>query len=210
MPATVAVGGTPARVFDIFDGYRVKTPARHRATRSGSRSCAVRRCSTPRQFTISSVAGHNNAPAGIDNPVTGTCASCHNQLNAGSSRMPHSQRDIGVGGTAGGHQTWCATDRRPPVDLPIFEVTCKPGYTTAFNGTKVQTNDIGLAMISGHCADVGRFTVPTLRALASRAPYFHDGSAQTLRDVADFYKGRFNMDLGGNDRDDLAAFLAAL
>ena len=161
-----------------------------------------------RQFTIDNVAGHNNANA-TGNPVSGTCASCHSQLDAGSHRLPRSQRDIGVGGTAGGGNQ-VHSGPSPDSDLPIFRVTCKPGFTTPYNGTTVETNDPGLALISGHCADVGRFTVPTLRGLASRPPYFHDGSAQTLRDVADFYKGRFNMDLGGNDRDDLAAFLAAL
>jgi cytochrome c peroxidase len=161
------------------------------------------------QFTIDNVAGHNNAAGSNSNPVLGTCASCHSQLDAGSSRLPRSQRDIGIGGTAGGsNQVHNGTS--PNSDLPIFQVTCNPGFTTPYNGTTVQTNDPGLALISGHCADVGRFTVPILRGLASRAPYFHDGSAQSLVNVVDFYKGRFNLNLGGNDRDDLVNFLAAL
>ena len=43
------------------------------------------------------------------------------------------------------------------------------------------TNDPGKAIISGKCADTGKFTVPQLRALAPRAPFFSDGSAATLR-----------------------------
>ena len=36
---------------------------------------------------------------------------------------------------------------------------------------------------------------PILRALASRAPYFHNGSAATLRDVIEFYERRFGIGL---------------
>jgi cytochrome c peroxidase len=205
--STVVAGGTPARVFDIFDGYRSVTGS---APADKMRESILRgqEIFNTRTFTISNVAGHNNA-AGIDNPVTGTCASCHSQLDAGSSRLPHSQRDIGIGGSAGGSNL-VHGGPSPSGDLPIFQITCKPGYTTAFNGSTVQTNDPGLALITGHCADVGRFTVPTLRALASRAPYFSDGSANTLGGVIDFYKQRFNVNLNGGEHDDLLNFLSAL
>lgn len=205
--STVVAGGASPRVFNIFDGYRSNTGS---APSDKIRKSILRgqEIFNTRTFTISNVAGHNNA---VDTPdtVTGTCASCHNQLNAGSSRLPHSQRDIGIGGTAGGSNQ-VRNGPAPSTDLPIFEVTCRPGFTTAFNGTAVQTNDPGLALITGRCADVGRFTVPTLRAMASRAPYFHDGSAQTLGDVIDFYKKRFNVNLKGGEHDDLLNFLAAL
>ncbi len=36
-------------------------------------------------------------------------------------------------------------------------------------------------------SDTGRFKVPTLRDLASRAPYMHDGSVKTLAEVLDIY-----------------------
>jgi cytochrome c peroxidase len=49
-----------------------------------------------------------------------------------------------------------------------------------------------------------------LRALASRAPYFSDGSANTLGAVLDFYKTRFQVNLNGGEHDDLLNFLAAL
>ena len=205
--ATIVAGGTASRAFDIFDGWRSNTGS---APTDEMRQSILRgqELFNTKTFTISNLAGHNNA-AGIDNPVTGTCATCHNQSNAGSSRLPHSQRDIGIGGSAGGSNQ-VHVGPAPSADLPIFEVTCKPGFTTAFNGTTVQINDIGLAMISGRCADVGRFTVPTLRAMASRAPYFHDGSANTLSDALDFYKKRFNVKLEGGEHDDLLNFLTAL
>ncbi len=72
------------------------------------------------------------------------------------------------------------------------------------------TNDPGLALVTGKCADIGRFTIPQLRALAAREPYFHDGSARTLREVVEFYDRRFGLGLGVRDKQDLASFLAAL
>jgi cytochrome c peroxidase len=49
-----------------------------------------------------------------------------------------------------------------------------------------------------------------LRGLVARAPYFHNGSAATLQDVAEFYNQRFNLNLTGQQKADLVAFLQAL
>lgn len=57
---------------------------------------------------------------------------------------------------------------------------------------------------------MGRFKGPILRALAGRAPYFHNGAAATLADVVNFYVTRFEMGLTEQDKDDLVAFLRAL
>ena len=76
-----------------------------------------------------------------------------------------------------------------------------------YQGPVVVTNDPGLAMITGLCADIGRFTVPQLRGLAARAPYFSDGSAATLLDVVTFYNNRFQIQLFNQDMEDLVAFL---
>jgi cytochrome c peroxidase len=69
--------------------------------------------------------------------------------------------------------------------------------------------------------DLGKFKVPTLRDLAYRAPYMHDGSVKTLDEVLDIYaKGGlpnphldtrlapFYMD--EQIKKDLLAFLASL
>ena len=49
-----------------------------------------------------------------------------------------------------------------------------------------------------------------LRGLAARAPYFHNGSAATLDQVARFYDTRFNIGLSDQERADLVAFLRTL
>ncbi|HEX3876176.1 MAG TPA: cytochrome c peroxidase [Bryobacteraceae bacterium] len=70
-------------------------------------------------------------------------------------------------------------------------------------------------------ADRGAFRTPTLRNVAKTAPYMHDGSKKTLKEVVDFYVGGGNsnpqldkeikeLKLSGQEREDLVAFLEAL
>jgi cytochrome c peroxidase len=65
-------------------------------------------------------------------------------------------------------------------------------------------------LITGNCADIGKFKGPILRGLAARAPYFHNGSAATLMDVVNFYNQRFGIGLTAQQRDDLVNFLKTL
>jgi cytochrome c peroxidase len=73
-----------------------------------------------------------------------------------------------------------------------------------------QTTDPGRALITGKWKDIGRFKGPILRALATRAPYFHNGSAQDLDAVVDFYNERFGIGVTDDEKDDLVAFLLTL
>lgn len=158
-----------------------------------------------RTFTINNVAGFNDVSF-VGNPVpAGTCSTCHNQANSGSDGLPVAQRDIGIGGSQSNIGGPVAAS-----DLPVFEVTCKPGFTTPFNGTKVVTNDPGKALITGKCADIGRRTIPSMRALSAHAPYFSDGSAATLLDVVNVYNLRFKIGLTQQEKDDLVKFMNSL
>ncbi|WNG31604.1 cytochrome-c peroxidase [Cystobacter fuscus] len=49
------------------------------------------------------------------------------------------------------------------------------------------TTDPGRALITGDPSDFEAFDVPSLRGIAGTAPYFHDNSHETLRDVVDGY-----------------------
>ena len=51
---------------------------------------------------------------------------------------------------------------------------------------------------------------PTLRALSARAPYFHNGSADNLTEVIQFYDRRFHIGFTGQEIADLRAFLEVL
>ncbi len=167
----------------------------------------------PALFKISNVSGLNNiAAVGNGNPsgagIPGGCPVCHSVPNSGSDQFRTAQHDIGVGGSSpefGGP--------KPAKDLPIYKLTCNPGVTDSpagFHTGPVLTNDPGVAMITGKCRDIGRLTVPQLRGLASRAPYFSDGSAQTLLDVVNFYNTRFSIKLTDQQKQDLVNFLEAL
>lgn len=163
---------------------------------------------TSRQFTVDDVAGLTNiatAPGHTLGPLKGGCNICHNQIAAGPDSFPAAQHDIGIGGDSAAFG-----GPAPNPVLPVFKITCKAGSTTPFHGTTLTTNDPGLALISGKCADAGRFTVAQLRALASHPPYFSDGSAPALIDVVNFYNRRFNINLSDQDKQDLVNFLNSL
>ena len=49
------------------------------------------------------------------------------------------------------------------------------------------STDPGRAAITGEPVDFEAFDVPQLRGIANTGPYFHDNSAETLRDAVDLY-----------------------
>ena len=90
--------------------------------------------------------------------------------------LANSQRDIGIGGHAAK-----AGGPAPKTDLPIFEVSgCAPGsFLWDVSATSVRTNDLGKAMITGKCRDVGAEHGPEPAGAVLHEPYFRDGSAAT-------------------------------
>jgi cytochrome c peroxidase len=166
------------------------------------------------QFTISGVAGLNDVsrhaqPNG--GPLTtGSCAECHNQTYSGSDTAGGAEHNIGLNGDH--------PDAAPPTDdLPLFALTCTTGtYETATGiqtvtaPTTFYTTDPGAATITGLCFDIGKIKVPVLRGLAARAPYFHNGSAQSLLDVVNFYNTRFSIGFTDQQKLDLVNFLETL
>ncbi len=50
-----------------------------------------------------------------------------------------------------------------------------------------ETPDLGRFEVTKEETDRGAFKTPTLREIASTAPYMHDGSEKTLLDVINFY-----------------------
>ncbi len=71
--------------------------------------------------------------------------------------------------------------------------------------------DFGLYNHTGRELDRFKFKVPSLRNVADTGPYFHDGSAETLRDAINVM-GRYQLgiDLSTEDQELLLAFLASL
>jgi cytochrome c peroxidase len=81
---------------------------------------------------------------------------------------------------------------------------------------------LGRFLVTKKQADIAAFKTPDIRNVLVTGPYFHDGSQQTLWDVADHYNkgdGAQNpwldediqpLALGESDIDDLVAFMASL
>lgn len=80
---------------------------------------------------------------------------------------------------------------------------------------------MGRQALTGRTGDLGKFRVPSLRNVAVTAPYMHDGSVATLRDVIEHYAQGGNghpstdvqieaLDLTERDKEDLLAFLGSL
>jgi hypothetical protein len=190
-PQATAPGVPPFPVFSLFNAW---------ANLPGANPAAIQRASiargeaifNTRPISIRGIAGLNDRPGqNPRNTIVGTCGTCHNAPNVGSSTVN------------GMFNTGISNPNRAS-DLPLITLTNR---STA---AVVQTSDPGLAMTTGLWADVGRFKVPSLRNLSARAPYFHNGTAGSLDAVVNFYNNRFNMGLTSQEHADLVAFLAAL
>lgn len=93
---------------------------------------------------------------------------------------------------AGDREAFTDEERR---GLFLFEGHCQschagPLLTTgrfANNGAAVTDEDPGRELATADPADRGTFRIPSLRAVARTAPYFHDGRFNTLEAVIDHY-----------------------
>jgi cytochrome c peroxidase len=121
-----------------------------------------------------------------------SCSGCHNSANNGTN-VNNAFFDV---------RTASEEARTPDLTLHTFR--------NRATGEIRKLTDAGRGNISGAWADLGRFKTPTLRALAARAPYFHNGIAATLSDVVRHYEVHFGFVFTEEERADLVAFLNAL
>jgi cytochrome c peroxidase len=136
----------------------------------------------------------------------GLCARCHSGplLNTPSTPAP------GGGPPA----------RFANVRVSVFNARSLPVQTFLFadpGGTvTVVSPDPGRALITGDPKDANRFKIPQLRNIKNTAPYFHDGSAQTLEEVlahyAQFFAATSNgaTALSAQDQADIVAYMKLL
>jgi len=169
-----------------------------------------------RDLTISSVRGLNDNSALGSLPVApfiGHCTTCHDTPNVGNHSMPL-PLDIGTGHDLT-HESdpliANAVSQLGSPDLPVFQITgCPNPFDPTATNYVIYTTDPGKALLTGKCSDVNRLKGPILRGLAARAPYFHNGAAQDLSQLLDFYNQRFQMNLTSEEKSDLTAFLNSL
>ncbi len=193
------LGGNPKSIpftpviFSLFDNWATQASYGRYEQRT-ARASIVRGQTlfNSKPINITGVAGLNddlNLPS-----IAGTCGTCHDSPNVGNHSLPV-PLNIGVGDT----------DSSLDVSyLPVF--TLQNRATLEIK----TTTDPGRALITGLWKDVGRLKGPILRGLASRAPYFHNGSAGSLDDVVNFYNQRFNIGFTDQEKKDLVAFLNTL
>jgi cytochrome c peroxidase len=121
-----------------------------------------------------------------------SCNGCHSSANNGTS-VDNLMFNVG---------TASAAVRTP--DLPLYT------FRNRTTGETRQLTDAGRGNVTGLWNDLGRFKTPTLRGLAARAPYFHNGIAATLEDVVHHYETQLGFVFTDEERADLVAFLNAL
>jgi len=150
----------------------------------------------------------------------GRCVSCHRVEQTQALFTDNRFHNIGVGINS------------IQADVPALATEfVRARYTLSEVDVKVLTNpktsELGRFAISGDFDDLGAFKTPTLRNVAVTAPYMHDGSLATLRDVVvhynnggvtnagdhvnDFLSGGIRpLELDDQQIDDLVAFMESL
>lgn len=195
------LGGNPRNtpftpvIFSLFDAWaNQQSHGRFVDDRQEQRAGILRGQTlfNSKPISITGVAGLND-DLNLDS-IPGTCGTCHDSPNTGNHSVS-APLNIGVGDVNG------------PLNVGYLPVITLQNRTTHEIKT---TTDPGRALITGLWKDVGRLKGPILRGLASRAPYFHNGSADSLRDVLDFYDKRFGIGFSDQEKRDLIAFLNTL
>ena len=202
-------GQPTAAIFDLFDAWASHPDASPRA--AVARGQAI---FNSKPINITGVAGVNDdvsagglVQGGVPS-LTGTCGTCHDTPNVGDHSFP-TPLNIGTGDP----DPYDSSVNKGGLDiryLPSITVCRADPITGAPTTDCKTTTDLGQALIDGKFDHVGKIKGPILRGLSARAPYFHNGSAQSLLDVVRFYEGRFGLVLTPQEESDLVAFLSAL
>ena len=207
-----AFGGDPqgkpftAGVFTLYTAWNNSNNAQQASIARGENIFNT----APMQIT--GVRGINDNPAlGSPANLRGTCGTCHDTPNLGNHSLPLTM-DTGTPRLAVSEtnaQILAGLAQLTQPVLPVYQITGCVDPATNKAVTYV-TSDPGRALFTGVCADVNRTKLPILRGLAGRAPYFHNGSANDLTQLVNFYNARFQMNLNAGQKTDLINFLNAL
>lgn len=110
------------------------------------------------------------------------CANCHTIDKTSALFTDQQLHNTGIGYKASMQKT----QPKQPVQLA-------PGITVEVDSqllkdvSEPKPNDLGLYEITLNPADRWKYKTPSLRNITLTAPYMHDGSLATLREVLDFY-----------------------
>ena len=146
------------------------------------------------------------------------CVRCHTIADDHALFRDGAFHDTGLGRAA----SMARSTSREPVQVELA-----PGVLVPVERSVVQSvgdpvpNDLGRFEVTGDPADRWRFKTPSLRNVALTAPYMHDGSFSTLRQVVEFYRRGGHphpdidpmirpLELDDDEVGDLVAFLESL
>ncbi|MGZ8136987.1 MAG: cytochrome c peroxidase [Methylococcaceae bacterium] len=144
------------------------------------------------------------------------CANCHTIGKQDALFTDHQNHNTGIGYRDAMYK---ATDKQ--------RVQLAPGVYTEIaeqlidSVSAAKANDMGRYQVTQDPQDRWKYKTPTLRNISLTAPYMHNGSLQTLKQVVEFYNqggiANENLDslikplsLSGQEIDELVAFLNAL
>ena len=140
----------------------------------------------------------------------GNCANCHEISMSHALFSDNRFYNIGVGSKV----------LNPVIDdfVAALRLGKDPDH---YPLTENQRAELGRFNISHVLADIGKFKTPSLRNVALTAPYMHDGSLKTLKEVVEYYdkggdKNRFldpaifPLHLTQQEKADLVEFMRAL
>lgn len=146
------------------------------------------------------------------------CTQCHTIGDDHALFSDYRFHDTGLG--------WYNSLGKGRITEPI-EVEIAPGRVAHLGRSSLESvadppaNDLGRYEVTDNPADRWRFKTPTLRNVSLTAPFMHDGSFSTLRDVVEFYnRGAHRhdgldsvlhpLDLAEGEINELVAFLESL
>jgi len=111
-------------------------------------------------------------------------------------------------------------DALSPLAIDGMNIFHSKGCTTCHFGEALSTGalvkfehgqDLGRFNVTGNPGDERVFRIPTLRNLSLTAPYFHDGSAVTIKDAIHIMaEVQLNSTINQEDEDAIVAFLQSL
>jgi cytochrome c peroxidase len=146
------------------------------------------------------------------------CVRCHTVAGDHALLRDGAFHDTGLGRST----SMTRSRSRSPVEVELAPGLFVPVERSVLRSVgEVPPNDLGRYELSGDPADRWRFKTPSLRNVALTAPYMHDGSLSTLREVVEFYRGGGHphpdidpmirpLELDEGQIDDLVAFLESL
>lgn len=110
----------------------------------------------------------------------GRCISCHTIEQDHALFSDSRFHNIGIGINA-------VQQDLPRLTQAFFEAKIRGGDVDKMVLTDKKSSELGRFAVNDSFNDIGAFKTPTLRNIALTAPYMHDGSLKTLKDVVNHY-----------------------